>query len=168
MPVKREASYEGHWFAWVGDLEQLRRLAQTLEDLIKDVRQRELARDNSPGYREDVDRVFRPHVKWNERELSATYEGPPAEVLDEVDRHREMELIEFSAPNEGGLSVSMEIRLSRSGGVLLRVRGEPTWVRGASSELASQLDRTSPWWGWLRSWLVSRPQTSNGQEWQCP
>jgi hypothetical protein len=161
MSVKREASYERHWFAWVGELEQLRRSVQSLDDYVKDLRERAFARVakeeiqtgvNHDTWKEEIESAYRPKMKCRERELNATYKGPAAKVLDEIDHRSEIDLIQMFAPDEFVPEpLFIMIELSRSRGASLSVRGEPRLVRAASSELASQLDRASPWWGWLRS-----------------
>ncbi len=149
MPVQREANDEKHWYAWVGDVKQLERLVQTLDDLIKDQRQRELEKSDEQSVRRgiadnpnrsEIEELWQVRMEWKERELNATYRGTPEEVLKEVDHHAEVEVVKLSAPG-----------FSRSGGAVLQVRGDPRWVRAASSELASQLHRWCSWWGYFRS-----------------
>jgi hypothetical protein len=103
VPLSREAEDRQQRPAWVGDVEQLRRLSLKLEDLGKEPLRRELEENVNPPsepekWREYMEDVFSVTMVLEEHDFKATYTGPSDEVLSEFDPHSQVDKIMLRLP----------------------------------------------------------------------
>jgi hypothetical protein len=97
-----------------------------------------------------VDR-WRIEMMVSERELSLTQRGSPEAIIEELDPPF-VERLEIEAPQSSVESIRASVRMSRTEGCTVEVRGRDlAWVRSARTALTDEITRGVPWWAWLRS-----------------
>ena len=165
--MQHRTKKENKWWAWSGELDDLRRIGSVFRDLVAQ-RGSTILNEFDRGREDSADPSVASHErrktefseKW--RASASLHDGDDqidgsiAEVLDELDR-RSATRLEFSSTGMYAAAAGEELRVvfSRSSyiqAVHLKVRsGDQGWARQVLTLLSEEIEKGVPKWAWCRS-----------------
>jgi len=167
MAVQHRTKKENKWWAWSGELDDLRRIGSVFRDLVEQRKSailNELDRGREDSADASVASYERRRTEFSEKWCASAslhdgddqIDGSIAEVLDELDR-RSSTRLEFSSTGMYTAAAGEELRvvfsrLSYIHAVYLTVRsGDQGWARQVLTLLSEEIEKGVPKWAWCRS-----------------